>query len=70
MEVCIEDGFIDVKFIDDEDEETVIEVDQRFRETLEVGKVYVMHRVRLSGTVAVLKAEAMLTQAPQGFLWE
>ena len=71
MEVCTEaDSFIDVKFIDDKDVEAIIKVDQCFREILEVGKVYVMHRVKSSGGLAVLEATAMLTLAPQGYLRE
>ena len=64
------DSRIDVKFIDEEDVEARVKVDVSFNEILEVGKVYVMHRAKLSGGLAVLGAKAMLTQALQGCVWE
>ena len=58
------EGQIDGKFIDETDVETNLKVHVCFKDILEVGRVYVMHRAMSTGSVVVLNANGMLTQAP------
>ena len=60
---------IDVKFIDEENEEKVIKVDVSFKECLLEDRVYVIHRALLRNDEAVVHSKGMLAPAPQSYMW-
>ena len=63
------DDKIDVKFIDEENEEKVIKVDVSFKHCLIEERVYVIHRALLCNDEAVVHSKGMLVPAPQSYMW-
>ena len=63
------DDKIDVKFIDEENEEKVIKVDVSFKDCLLEDRVYVIHRALLCNDEAFVQSKGMLAPAPQSYMW-
>ncbi len=63
------DDKIDVKLIDEENEEKVIKVDVSFKDCLLEDRVYVIHRALLCNVEASVQSKGMLAPAPQSYMW-